>query len=820
MKNHLYFKNPQEGVTIFKQKSRYGGSSEQTEENNDFEDQNDYKKSDFKKSLKSFRKNRENRKERKSIEVPNEIELIWIKFHNIFDSSKFESEYYRDFGLEIVTYSNWNTEAIFAIANLDLFNDFISDIESFVNEENQDISNVNIRFIKEFDFLATKRRIDLDHLNENIFLNLIDLSNFLKESDNILQSLLSYLYKNNLVYSYFEEGNYIEIIKEEQNIDEIIEKIVDNFDIVHTVNSYSSGVVAPNLYNQPQKGFGFDITSGEELPIIGIIDTGIDSTTPLDSILIKDDTFNLTDTTPFIDENDHGTGVAAIAALGNKLYPNHLGTHIADALLLSIKIMSENQDVLFKDDVIGLIRRANKEYGVQIFTLTLGYKNYKKHHEKASEYSIALDKLSHELNILIFISIGNNRDLLPIAGPIINFPELYHLESSNLCSPAESMNNITVGAYSDNFENNSINRISHVGTTPAIYSRTFHYNWNLDIFKDKNGNANRFRINRLLFKPDIICHGGDFDTRLDPTNTGLKILSTQTGIFFNKEVGTSYSAPFAANLAAKIINKYPAFKNNMQTVKSLIINSSSISEPNEIFDKISNHTIGNGIPNEIIALNSDDDYLTLILEDEIYPENLKCFSLKLPEYLLDLDHKRQSIINISSTLCFSFEPNSKSEFTYCPIHMSFLLTHNRDLENYTFDKYGKIVESHGINYNNISNIKLKNSWSQDYYFKPKPLSNVQKITQKLTKKNLLKNIDSDGNVQIKLAVSCKLHKLLNDIDKTKIENIPVKYSLVISIEELPYKDKTSGRLYDELSAINNFENIIISESDTELEAEN
>ncbi len=409
---------------------------------------------------------------------------------------------------------------------------------------------------------------------------------------------------------------------------------------------------------------------------------------------------------------------------------------------------------------------------------------------------------------------------MPIVGPIINFPELYHLESSNLCSPAESMNNITVGAYSDNFENNSINRISHVGTTPAIYSRTFHYNWNLDIFKNKNGEVNHFRINNLLFKPDIICHGGDFDIGLDPSITGLKILSAQRGIFFNKEVGTSYSAPFAANLSAKIMRKYPAFRNNMQTIKSLIINSSNISEPNENFDKISNHTIGNGIPDENIALNSSDDYLTIILEDEINPEKLKCFSLKLPSYLIDLEHTTQSIIKISSTLCFSFEPNSKSEFTYCPIHMSFLLTHNRDLENYTFDKYGKIVESHGINYNNISNIKLKNSWSQDYYFKPKPLSNVQKITQKLTKKDLLKNIDSDGNVQIKLAVSCKLHKLLNDIDKTKIENIPVKYSLVISIEELPYKDKTSGRLYDELSAINNFENIIISESDTELEAEN
>ena len=205
---------------------------------------------------------------------------------------------------------------------------------------------------------------------------------------------------------------------------------------------------------------------------------------------------------------------------------------------------------------------------------------------------------------------------------------------------------------------------------------------------------------------------------------------------------------------------------------------------------------------------------------KIYPENLKCFSLKLPEYLLDLDHKRQSIINISSTLCFSFEPNIKSEFTYCPIHLSFLLTDNLELENYNYDRYGKIILSKGINYNKVSNIKLKNSWSQDYYFKSKPLSNVQKVNQKLTKEDLRKNIDNDGNILIKLAINCKLHKLLNDIDKTKIENIPVKYSLVISIEELPYKDKTSGRLYDELSAINNFENIIISESDTELEAEN
>lgn len=491
--------------------------------------------------------------------------------------------------------------------------------------------------------------------------------------------------------------------------------------------------------------------------------------------------------------------------------------------------MNENQDTLFKDDVISLIRRANKEYGVQIFTLTVGYINHKKNNEKFSEYSIALDKLSHELNILIFISIGNNHDYYNLStNEITNFPELYNLEISNLCSPAESMNNVTVGAYCDNFENNSNERISHIGTTPSIFSRTFHYNWDLEVFKNKNGDLNPQRTNKLLFKPDIICHGGDVDTRLNPSRTGMKILSSQAGLFFNKDVGTSYSAPFAANLAAKIISKYPAFKENIQTVKSIIINSSSISEPNVIFDKISNHTIGNGLPNEKVALNSDDDYLTLILEDEIYPESLKCFSLKLPGYLIDLNHKTQSILNISSTLCFSFEPNIKSEFTYCPIHMAFLFTNNIDLQKYDEDRDGNIIKdnrglpltSFGINYNKSETIKLKNSWSQDYYYKPKPLSNVQKTNQNLTRKYLQKNLDNEGNIHVKLAINCKLHKLLNELDRAEIRNKPIKYSLVISIEELPYDNKTSGRLYNELSALNTLESIIKTEIDNELEAEN
>lgn len=490
--------------------------------------------------------------------------------------------------------------------------------------------------------------------------------------------------------------------------------------------------------------------------------------------------------------------------------------------MLSIKIINDQSKALYKEDVIKLIKKANTEYGIQIFTLTIGYENHKRFHEKHSEYSMALDNLSHELNILICISIGNNHDYVDFErSQILAYNDVYRKESSNLCSPSESMNNLTIGAYSDNFENNINYRISLPGTTPGIYSRTFHYTWDLIMFKDINGRIHHTKTNKHLFKPDILFQGGDVDDKDFRNNTGLKILSAKEGIFFNRDIGTSYSAPFAANLAAKIIYKYPALKNNMQTVKSLIINSSNIPEPNINFKNISNQTIGHGLPNETIALNSNENFITLILEDIIYPDNLKCFSLKLPAYLINLKHTSQNIVNISSTLCFSFEPNSKSQFTYCPIHISFLLTKNLLLESYETDHLGNIIKpinSHGINYNSINNIKLKNSWSQDYYFKSKPLSNVQKTTQGLSRKYLNENIDIDGNIHFKLAVNCKLHKLLNDIEKNKLKDSPINYSLVITIEELPYKNQTSGRLYEELCAINNLENILIS--NIEIEAEN
>ncbi len=804
-KSHLFFKNPVEGVVDYKQKTRYSGN-----DNNDKDDSIiDYspKKEDFKRSLKKFHVDRIERKKNKTLNIPENIEMIKITFHDVFDSSIFEVRYRNDFGLELVMYEDWNTVGVFVIWDLKLFSYFINQLEIFINADSighqKSNYNNNIKFIKEFSFLTSDRIVNLKQIKKLVKLNLINTLTLDNLSQSIKKDLFQFLDELDILYKYNADMDLIELAEVKQ---ELISEIVDNFDIIHSVNSYNSGFVRPNNFNLSNKSFGFEISNWEEnLPIIGIIDTGIEKKSPLEKIIIDDDSYNLTDFSSLIDNCDHGTSVALIAALGDKLYPSHLGLFKADAKLLSIKTLDKNTGFIFERDVIELIKRAHIEYKIKIFTLTIGYDDYKKYNEKVSEYAYALDLLSFELNILIFISIGNFNEYFNFrTNQIMDYKSHFEIENSNLTSPSESMNNICIGAYASNLDNNELKRNAPIGTIHSIISRTFHYNWDLKIFKNKKDGENINRVNKHLFKPDLINYGGDIDTETDFSKTGLKVLTVKTGHFFQKEIGTSYAAPFTANLAARIINTYPQLSNNMQTVKALIINSSTIIENKDVLNEIKKQNVlGNGFPIEDLALNSSDNNITLIIDDNIMPEKIKSYSLKLPNYLMKLLNKN-SVIKIKTTLCFKFNPIYNNQFTYCPIHLAF---------GYFNDKELKI-----INDSEVKNVKLKDSWSQDYYFKRKVLSNVQKTEFNLTKPFLKKNINQKGEIVIKIAINSKLHKLLNDIDKVKLKSNVINFSLVISIEELPYKNTYSGKLYEEMKLINNLEAINII--GTELEAEN
>ena len=71
--------------------------------------------------------------------------------------------------------------------------------------------------------------------------------------------------------------------------------------MIESITSTMSGVVRPGTSMYPAREYGFEIeNSEEELPIIGVIDTGISMSTPLAKIVLQDDTFTL-DGNPLID---------------------------------------------------------------------------------------------------------------------------------------------------------------------------------------------------------------------------------------------------------------------------------------------------------------------------------------------------------------------------------------------------------------------------------------------------------------------------------------------------------------------------------------
>jgi hypothetical protein len=787
-KPHRYFKNPQEGVVTYVQRTRKVGESEEVEKN--------YtpKREDFSRSIEQFYQEKAKRQTKRNVKlnVPAEIDLIKIVFHDVFNSSGFENKYSRNFGLSALRYTEFNTVGLFAITDTSKFNYFIKQLQLFIDSNPS--ANSDVLFIKEFIFYSSEQIIHYSSLQPYVVLDIADnVEIFQSFIDPIERRLLEYLKEKGI--EFYSDENKIELLNVSEDI---VEEIADNFDIIQAINSYASGIVRPNAFNMPEKSYGFDISnSSEDLPIIGIIDTGISSDTPLKALLINDNHFNL-------------TAVATFAALGKKLYPNHNGNFNADARLLSIKIMSSDRGYVVESKVIQLIRDAHTKYGVQIFTLTIGYTNPKLSDELISEYAYALDVLSYELNILIFIAAGNVQpvDLAPLNGrggyTVVSYPLHFEDEFTNLCAPSESMNNLTIGASASNLESNDMDRISPAGQVPAIYSRTFNYNWQHDSFRNKGGKTNWFKANKRLFKPDVCNSGGDFDYIFDPTLTGIKVLSTEKGEFFRRETGTSYATPLTANLAAKIIKTYPQLRGNMQTVKALIINSAYDNEKGTALSslkKLSSQSVfGHGIPNDEQCLFSSENRITMILDDKIKPEHIKSYPLIIPDYLLKLD--KNTLLTINATLCFKFKPLKHHHLAYCPFHLGFGIFRNLPLET-------------GINDNRAEDIKFVATapWSQDYYFPSKILSNTQKISFTVSKKTLIK----EDNI-LKIAVNAKLHKLLNDLDKSKLIGTDIEFSIVFTIEENPIKNSNTGRLYDELSACNTLEVLLNNEANLEAEA--
>lgn len=851
-REHLYLKNEVGESRVFHLERGMDDSTEDTDRDRHYRSQKDRLHENF----QTFQHEREIRHQNRTIELPAHIDYVEIAFFEIFNSdlaNKFE----RNFGLKVVSFSNFNQDVIFAISDNRRFREnFVRLLNLFYNSQGDVLPNECklLTLIDRFHCLTTER-IAPYRCSENVILHFVDNSLIPRDFEIIKNELISFMRERNINYVEIAPDSLFQIASIPLDL---LKTLIDNFDIIQKVQSLRTLHIRPNAVGDPELVVGLNVDVEPNVPIIGIIDTGISSIGFMQEIICDSglDLTNPDNPQPYSIETDHGTTVATLASFGWDYFNNPSEDLRADARVFSIKAQSGETSVINLFKIVNAIKRANQEYGIRIFNLSLNVGG-KEYNSEISEYAYLLDELAYNNDILIFISTGNlpiedineigrvRQDAFtdPATRNFLTYPNHFYNPNkiseahlcvfSNLCEPSESMNNITVGALADNLvDERDLTDLSLSKNHPAFYTRKYH------IDHTKTINNTRFKknqINKNLFKPDIMMPGGDVVS----DRSKMQVIGVDSGnLHYKRSSGTSYATPLAANLASKIVKKYPEIK--MQTVKALMINSStslqsgyldnliqdlkqecslqplellSRSEKSALSKKYSAERLnsfisGHGTPDITKCLFSNEKMVTLVIEDSIFYDSHKVINLNIPHYLYE--HTKSIALKITATLCYKFDPVLDNPLAYNPVHISFNIG-NSILKNDHNGNAMKYAECRKNRDNDRIAIKSNFfSWSDDFYpASSKLFSNVQKFSENISALELQK---VEG--QISIIVRCTGRHDATLSARVQKEH---EFSLVFCIEETYCEELEDKDLYSEISLVNTLEAIAEARADAEIE---
>lgn len=781
------------------------------------------------------------------------FDMLSIDFLKIADKT-LTDKYCEVYGLSKLNYSNMNQTVLFAIADEARFNSvFIPQVNSFTAEENDESTEHKLLTLMDsFSYWDSNSMKSFGITNadaHNVILELVENSSrIVVKQQAILKAMENYFAQKQIAYKNIMFGIYqIDFIKKDD-----LTTLLDNFDVIQRIQSLYRIRVQPNAFGDLEQVSAV-LNLLEGAPTIGVIDTGVQRLAVLNPILEHDgiDLVNKKKQRPYeIDlafDSSHGTTVATLAAFGNNFYRNIDADLVdADAKIFSIKVLSGETGLVNIADIRDAIIRAHIEYGIRIFNLSMSVRS-KSYNEDISTYAYILDDLAFTYDLLIFISVGNlgaedieymqniaaNPNTSDRVKHFLKYPnhfynpfitldetECHDCQFMNLCEPSESMNNMSVGAIAESYNERHINHGLSLGKEfPAYYSRKYHMDYNSLI------NGTRFKNNQRnknLFKPDIVMPGGD---QLDIESQMLVLAPREdgAGLKMGQNSGTSYATPLAANIAAKIIRKYPNL--NMQSVKALMINSAepikthyldetinnlktlenglypNVDRNEKTFlskkysaERLSRYISGHGVPNISKCVDSDDNRCTFVVEDTIAFDSHKVVNLNIPGYLLQYP-KNGTLLILTATLCYKFNPKRADVLSYCPIHIAFnfgnSMNHNEPQKN--AEEYARRRAS-----DDEARMAIKSkvgSWSDDFYpASSKMFSNVQKMSLNVSRDEIEK-----VHNQISIIFRC------TGRDNLVGTNHP--FSFVLTIEQKHSAELNNNSLYDSLEQINRVEAI-------------
>lgn len=760
-------------------------------------------------SNENFSAERSKRGEERSIKLPGNIDLIRIHFYSIFQLD-LQQKFFNDYGVFAIEYDQFNKTVLFEIVSEKKFTKLIEDIEAFCaaerNSSYEGESFALVALIHNFDFINTDKRLT-EIPERGAIISLIISS---QRISNIQKRELFRFLKDRQIRITYNE-NYSSLLELGEVDAETISELARNFDIVRAVTSARAIKVRPGEFGDLRREFGFTVTEPAHLETVGLIDTGV---TRLDPIRDQITAINYDHTGygAYWDESGHGTMVAGLIILGEEFIREVRNNYEAKAKIAVIKAIHNNNDEIKVPDLLSDIRHARREHGIRIFSMSLNIPSIKKYNEGYSYFAYELDRLAYEEDLLIFLSVGNI-SAERIADLTIHdwhesheYPTLFYCpdegshihecQTTNIHEPADSLNNISVGALAGNLEPGDQTDITPAKEYPAYYTRKFHFDYKQKI----NGtDIKKNQTNKHLNKPDIVMEGGD----LHEYEAGMEVLRNPLIAgqpFYGRSCGTSLATPLAASLAAELLAVYPSLRT--QSIKALLLNNGKKPWGNhppqfESFEiDLVRKLTGFGRPVREGLLFTSDNSITFVIEQDIALEEVLAIPINIPPYFAESGNK----LKFDLTLCYSFLPIQNNHLNYLPLHISCGIFQCCDVET--------IANGDGKEY------RIKNgiSWTEDFFgVENRLFSNAQQLSFNLQAG------DMEGLAnKVCLAIRCTAKKNIDVNHRKYLEENLHEVSVVVSITEIP-DAKASNRLYAAMLENNRVENIAEAAAEGDIE---
>lgn len=407
----------------------------------------------------------------------------------------------------------------------------------------------------------------------------------------------------------------------------------------------------------------------------------------------------------------HGTAIAGCAAYGNVEKCIEEKTFKPSNWIFSAKIMYAERNEIngtvhaiydqeklvehqLKDAVESFV--SNPEYHIRVISISLGNSDETWHKNFTRQLPLAalIDELAYTYPSVSFIvSSGNQHPLIvysSIKEIVDNYPK-YFLRNSEfkIINPATSALALTIGSIAGGV------RVQQSAYEEAVIK--------IPVAEENQPSPFTrvgFGINGMV-KPELVEYGGNsilyFNYGRIQEDVGGKIalLNNQTTEnIIRFDYGSSYSASKIANLAGKIINRYPHrsanFINNM-----LLVGADYPFIPDDSFYEskqgkaMDDHlgVCGYGLSSYERAISSFDNRVVLFDEGKIGLNQIKVFSLQLPEIFFRENGKKKIIV----TLTFNPETRSTRGDSYLGNRMEFHLFHSVNPQ-VLVEKYGVISE--------------------------------------------------------------------------------------------------------------------------------